>query len=481
MPTIRHSDPAAFRVQADALVTAINALESEIVTRSQNEATIVCIECGSTSQVRDARLRFDEAIICGGCLPSWGFSQISHRYHRASDIVTFYDGGSSQARFSPLQGHIGARSTYACALCGDSHYGQNHRIQRASGISVICTHCASECHRCEGCGNYFEDETQADSCCGDRSHGEYRETSLVVQEGTDFSRFSKRPVGLEIETGAGGNKVRVLRWLKAHQPKWGSTSDGSLCSGGWEYITSPMSGDAISSYYKEFASAMVEREVAVEHQKAGYHVHVNAKDIYAYIEKLQRQGETAKANTCEDMLNAWGRSIVNLSKTLVAPWRRDAYFCSGNFGYRSSKGDYPRHLNKITGSSYPTIAIRKPTLEFRVFPSTANIDWHLGRIEFAQKSVDLLFAAMQNDAQASNLALLFQSMTALKGEPKIDYLCLAIGMSAEGKKALHKMHKCWTPFEYPDGKAVDGNYRREPKARKPRNSRVVVPPTSAVA
>lgn len=480
MPTIRHDNPAAFCAQADSLVSAIATLEREIVSRRQNEATVVCSECGSLAPVVTSRLRHDNAIVCGECLPAYGFSQLSHRYHATAEISAFFDGGSRVAGVGSVQGHLGAAGTYSCGICGGAFWGTAHRMRNASGYANICTCCSISAFACEGCGSFFQTEVQANGCCGDRTHGEFRDTSLDVQEGTDFSRFSKRPVGLEIETGVGGNKVKVMRWLKANQPKWGSTADGSLCQGGWEYITSPMTGDAISNAYKTFATALIEREVAVEHQKAGYHVHVNAKDIYSYIDRLQRQNDP-KANVCEDMLQAWGQCITNLSKTLVAPWRRDAYFCSGNFGYRSSKGDYPRHLKKIVGSSYPTIAIRKPTLEFRIFPSTANLDWHLGRIEFSQKSVDLLFAAMQDDAQAQNLSRFVQAMTSLTGQAKVDFLCLAIGMSEEGRKALHKMHKTWTPAEYSDGKPVDGGYRREPKPRKPRSSRVVAPPTSAVA
>ena len=481
MPTIRTENPRAFRTLAESLVTDLSSLEREITSRRQHESTIVCGSCGNDAPVDTARLGADGTILCASCLPAYGFCQVSHRYHPTADIITAYDGSALAVHHNGMQMARNQRHSYTCALCGDYFYGSPQQMRSGHGASTICRHCAdANAFRCDGCGYHHRDESAADSCCGSSDHNEYREVQLTVQEGSDFSRFSERPVGLELETGAGGRKVKVLRWLKKNIPTWGCTSDGSLASGGWEYISSPMSGNIILESYKGFATAMIEREVAVESQRAGYHVHVNAKDIYAYILKLQQDGKGTEADAAEDIMQKWGKAIIKFSQSLVAPWRREACYCNGEFGYRSSKGEYPRHLRKARGSSYPVIAIRKPTLEFRVFPSTANIDWHLGRIEFAQKSVDLLFAAIQSADGAAKLQGLVEVLEGqhpdCKGAVKVEFVCLTLNISAESQKALLKMHKFWTPSEYADGKPVDNSYKKEPKPRKPRTSHIVVPP-----
>jgi len=474
MPTIRTENPRQFRAQADAMVAAINEIEKAIINRHRAAQTIVCCDCGATAPVADARLRFDGAVICGSCLPKWAFCQVQNRYFPSREVATYFDGAATEKQSAPLQMHQrnGRYNTFTCAKCNGAFYGSALTLITGTRRASVCMACASAAGtRCEGCSAFYTDATQADSCCGDRMHYEYRDPKFDIQMGTDFSRFSKRPVGLEIETGQNGRKTRVLRYLNRNLPTWGMMSDGSLCEGGYEYVSSPMTGNLIEDSYKGFIKAMEEADVTVEHPRAGYHVHVNAKDIYGFIENLRSESKTAQADTCEDIMQRWGKVMIGLSQSIVAPWRRNSNFCQGNFGYRSSKGQHPSCLRKASGSSYPPVAIRQHTLEFRIFPSTANVEWHLARIEFAQKSVDLLWEAMQDTAAAEKLTRMFRAMEGLAGQAKMDYLCLDLGLSEDSKRAIQKMHKHWTPTEYADGKAVNSEYKKEPKPRKPRTAR----------
>jgi len=475
---IRAENPRIFTSQVEAMSAQLSQVEANILARHRDASTVLCASCGSLSAVETSRLRGDGQVLCSNCLPAYEFCQSSHRYHPAESVEVYHDGSTMQAGMRPLQickAASGLRhALFTCAHCEGKFYGSGVVIRDGANRKTVCRHCAESVgHRCESCNTYFASAALADDCCGDRQHYEYKEPVLTVQEGTNFTRFSQRPVGLEIETGKGGRKIKLLKWLKANLPTWGMTSDGSLCDGAYEYVSSPMSGNLIEESYKGFAQAMLDRDVAVEQQRAGYHVHVNAQDIYQHIRGLQEHGKDAQADMCEDMMQQWGQAMVSFSRSLVAPWRRESHFCIGEFGYRSSKGSYPRYLKKARGASYPPVAIREKTLEFRIFPSTANIDWHLGRVEFAQKSVDVLYAAMQDAEKASSLGRLLLALNGLEGDSKVKYLCLELGMSEEGSKALLKMHKTWTPGEYADGKAVESGYKREPKPRKPRTRRAL--------
>lgn len=472
MPVIRTENPTVFRAEMCDMLANLMKLETLLQARHAGENLVVCSVCGEKASQDDSRLRSDGGVICPSCLPEYKYCQGDKRYFPSAEVFTYYDGNSTTEKYNSRQYHSGFTAHYTCEECGELFYTGNIRILGTN--KRVCRCCATKiAFKCPNCGQFHATEALVDDCCGDRLHYESKAPDMTVQVGTSFARFSARPVGLEIETGQGGRKTKVLRWLKSHLPTWGMTSDGSLVDSAYEYISGPMNGNIIEDSYKGFASALMEKEIAVEQAKAGYHVHVNAKDIFKFIKDLQESGKNAEADVCEDLMQAWGDAMVSFSRTLVAPWRRQSYFCIGNFGYRSSKGSFPRYLKKAKGSSYPPVAIREQTLEFRIFPSTANIDWHLARIEYSQKSVDLLYAAMMDPTKAESLGRLILALGGLEGQSKIDFLCTELGMSDEGKKALQKMHKTWTPEEYPDGKTVTSGYKREPKARKPRTRRPI--------
>jgi len=474
MPTIYTDNPSEFRSQMDGLFNQMESAFRQIIKDRETSGVHVCSKCGTSAKISEMRRGAGEAILCPTCLESMAYCQLSNVYHPADQVKTYYDGGNESLHARPLtlsQAGIRDRSqrVYECGKCHESFYNGSLTLILMDGTQVaICAHCAAQlsAHRCVNCNNIYESEERADMCCGDRLHYSHKDVTMTIDTGTDFSRFSERPIGMEIETGEGGRKTSVFRWLNKNLPLWGATSDGSIPSSGYEYVSSPMSGDKIEKSYRGFATAMLSQEVQVEHQRAGYHVHVNAMDLYKLIGDLHRTSE-AKADIAEIMLQDWGKAMIELSKEMVAPWRRTNHFCNGHFGYRSSKGSYPRFLRRATGSSYPALAIRMDTLEFRIFPSTANLEWHLTRTEVAQKSVDYLFTALQT-LDTTQVAVLVDAIMNLRGAEKIDKVARLLNLSADSTFNLFKMHKTWMGGQYPDGKVVGDAYRHEPKPRKKR-------------
>ena len=487
MPTIYTSNPSEFRARMDATYEQMEARFREIVAERESTGTHVCTSCGTSARIADMRRGADSAVLCPACLEGMSFCQLSNVYHPAALVQTYFDAASAAERSRPTQFSSAAlaaqgREVFECPHCHDHFFGRGIKLRKADGTTVtICGHCARNfSFRCDSCAMVYEVEAQRDNCCGDRSHCQHKDVTMVIDEGSSFARFSNRPVGMEIETGSGGRKLSVYRWLNRELPSWGAVSDGSLPSDGYEYVSNPTTGNKIGDNYKGFISAMLAQEVEIEHQRAGYHVHINAKDLFGHIEGLSRTNPD-KADRAEIMLQDWGKAMVEFSKEMVAPWRRGNHFCNGEFGYRSSKGNHPRFLRRATGSNYPAIAIRMETLEFRLFPSTGNQEWHLTRTEVAQKAVDFLYKCVIADDRPLFNAFLAVLRDARCAE-KVTKVVEMLGISEVSAGHLAKIHKTWSPAGYSDGKAVGSEYRKEPRPRKKRSDAGVArgPRTQAI-
>ena len=474
MPTIYTENPTEFRTRMDALYVEMERAFRQIISDREASGTYTCTKCGATATIAEMRRGAGDAILCPHCLEGMVYCQLTNVYHPADQVRTYYDGSTPTHHQRPASmsaAGIASRgqNVYLCPKCGEWHYNGGVVLRKADGSSeTICQGCAHPLtvHRCCNCNTLYELESQMENCCGNQLHYSHKDVTMQVEEGTNFTRFSKRPVGMEIETGDGGRKTSVYRWLNKNLPNWGAVSDGSLPSGGYEYVSNPMTGNKIEENYTGFASAMIAQEVEVEHQRAGYHVHVNAKDLYQHIERLYSTDQS-KADKAELMLQDWGKAMIPFLKELVAPWRRDNHYCNGTFGYRSTKGSYPRYLRRAQGSGYPALAIRMETLEFRLFPSTGNMEWHLTRAEVAQKAVDFIYNAIKLEDRAGLDT--FITTLRLHGAEKVAAVSTILGLSEEGSRHLGKIHHTWTPSEYSDGKAISGDYRKEPRPRKKRS------------
>jgi hypothetical protein len=193
-------------------------------------------------------------------------------------------------------------------------------------------------------------------------------------------RFSNRQVGVELEIPEYAETLEAL--VKDHC--WDMKSDASIPEEGVEAVTPPIYGDAIHAQITRFYTICEEAGVSTEHSSCGTHVHVNAKDIYSFIDQSPQKDEL------EDRVHKWGMAIAALSRLFVGPGRNSTRFAAGGFAIRDNCDD-PLVLKKLRRIDYPTVAIRYNTFEFRIFPSTTNVSYTLARAAFAQAAVDWIY------------------------------------------------------------------------------------------
>lgn len=92
-------------------------------------------------------------------------------------------------------------------------------------------------------------------------------------------------------------------------------------------------------------------------------------------------------------------------------------------------------MKKCNSHSYPTIAVRDDTIEFRLWPSTKNIEYHLARIELSQKLVGLLDRSVRgNRGIVPDLKHLWHLASFF--ETPLKPLAKLLGLSSETLKTL---------------------------------------------
>jgi hypothetical protein len=192
--------------------------------------------------------------------------------------------------------------------------------------------------------------------------------------------FSSRPVGVELEIPEYTEALEAL--VKDHY--WDMKGDASIPEEGVEAVSPPLRGNAIREQITRFYKICKDDGISTEHHSCGTHVHVNAKDIYAFVDQHPKKDEL------EDRVHEWGMVIAALSRLFVGPSRNSTRFAAGGFAIRDNGND-PLVLKKLRRIDYPTVAIRYNTFEFRIFPSTTNMNYTLARIAFAQAAGDWIY------------------------------------------------------------------------------------------
>jgi hypothetical protein len=189
-------------------------------------------------------------------------------------------------------------------------------------------------------------------------------------------------VGVELEIPEYAETLEAL----VEECDWEMKSDASIPEEGVEAVTPPIHGSAIREQITRFYTICKEAGVSTEHSSCGTHVHVNAQDIYAFIYQNPQKKEL------ENRAHEWGVTVAALSRLFVGSGRNGTRFAAGGFAIRDNCSDpLPIVLKKFQHVDYPTVAIRRNTFEFRIFPSTTNVNYTLARIAFAQAAVDWIY------------------------------------------------------------------------------------------
>lgn len=197
--------------------------------------------------------------------------------------------------------------------------------------------------------------------------------------------FSNRLVGIELEIPQFNHRLEAMEY----DYNWKIENDGSIPNEGRELISPPIKGDNILTQITRFYGIAANAGIRTEHNTCGTHVHINAMDVYAWI------NEQEESESLDDRINEWGMAVSALSRLFVGPGRNGTRFARGGFAIRDSYPCIPGALKKSRRVEYPTLAIRENTFEFRIFPSTTRSDYTLARVAFCQAAGDWLFKNIQ--------------------------------------------------------------------------------------
>jgi len=205
--------------------------------------------------------------------------------------------------------------------------------------------------------------------------------------GKATSRFSKRLVGVEIETGDGATAGKFVREYIRSMRTWAYKEDGSLNDGGMELVSPPVSGGAIPLHINKVYRLLKKHGVDMTDDSAGCHIHVDMRDVFSHIK--------AKPASVQ-FISQWGDLLVDVVRRMVDSDRAENCYCSDSFGYRNGS-DRKEFLPKSLPFGDAAVALRVNTMEFRIWSIADRPDLTLARAEFCQRVVDYLDKTIQGD------------------------------------------------------------------------------------
>lgn len=358
---------------------------------------------------------------------------------------------------------------------------------------------------CDRCDAYYSDE---EGHTHESHPSDYcREVSGFTSKSEPDKCFTSRFVGVEIEIEETDTDFVEKFCGTPSFTRWGVTTDGSLGNMGLEFISNKMSGESIGKHITKFYKLANDFDIETENRNAGLHMNVDMSDIYSYLGAFSLHARDKEVNNdivgfqyykgqrilddsdggdmyslCdtnklkpviysevpETLLIEMGHSIVGLCRRMVSRNRAHSEFCDSPFGYRDKHDeDKPHFLPKSRFYSYPAIALRDNRIEFRVFPSTSNVDNVLARLELSQKLIDFISKeitskpfefwdrAVINRETNPNIYLLNDITVDLsissrgRREEAIDNLAKLISLSEFCTDALKRIHqKFYGSFNY---------------------------------
>lgn len=458
------------------------------------------VECASCQEwePRASCRDFDGEVWCDSCIAEYTFTcDRCDNLHHVDDAHTAVSSSGSGTERMYCTGCF-ENHTFCCSNCNESCYGDS--CGTADGD--VCEVCYSDHYRyCEDCDESFHEDSGCN--CPEEEEEEEEDRPMPTpaptstlsitisgsprtdgaragnwynqrnepEVGPATDRFSVRTVGVEMETGSGADGQRFLQDFFTYLPGWGVKSDGSLRNGGREFVSPPIGGAFIQGDLERFYAMANHHGVNVRDQHAGGHVHVHAGDIYervttAYRDAMTEQGKSLYASRSlqdavkyadpasravnfrekairrvellEDTIQEFGNSITDLVRQIVGRARLENSYCRGDFAIR---GNVHRALMKAKEGGYPAVAIRDHTFEFRIFPSTQNVEDHLAKIELVQKSVDWLatVAAEPNSKIRAKMLKAFREMVDKRTIEKWDEIAGLFGISPESLTMLKSL------------------------------------------
>ena len=389
----------------------------------------VCSQC---EELTDDFENVDGDWWCRDCLDDAGYSQCERCNTWVEDTVTVH---TNPGRYRTVE--------YWCEACADANADTCEDCderwtdcESIDGRSVCCSCLDAHYIYCEDCEEYHHENEDCPRC---RGRSETWDADVDVLDGVPTEAFGMRAVGVELETGHGADDQDFVEDFRRDLPAWGYTTDSSLDVDARELVSPPMSGDVIEWHISDVYDLMNQHDVTINSVLAGAHVHVDFQDVWSVLR--QWHDETARPGTrryagMDDDLYCWGNACVRIVKLFVSPSRAAKRHCCGGFAIRPcDTASCRRASKKLSAVAYPTIAARRNTLEFRIWPSTANLKNMLARVELSQKLVsrfaDCFSDARKRHRMTRRIEIVAQMIIEGHGHAAVNKLARLLGLSLE--------------------------------------------------
>jgi hypothetical protein len=332
-----------------------------------------CKECGGIL-LREAALVIDGESYCGECIV---VCDSCGAYTSKNDLEKVRD---SDSRTWDAVCPSCAETCYPCDDCGDPIHGD---LTEVYWDRCVCNRCLHHYAYCDNCDAWYHEDDDSHSQC----HIDTRNQSSRAQIGAQTAQFSLRTIGVEIETGAGATDYDFQEDFARRFGRWGYKLDSSLNEGGMELVSPPLGGSEIAMQIPGVYQLLRNWDVDMRDHSAGCHIHVDYRDARAFLVKQDLAGNEKPT----DCFVLWGNQMDKVVRRLVSRSRAEHnYYCAANFGLRYDDDGNATLCKKINGTGYAAIAVRRETIEFRIWSVTGSADTTLARVELCQKSVDYL-------------------------------------------------------------------------------------------
>lgn len=351
---------------------------------SEVNGTLICpkcasqyAECASCGYISNDMTDTSDGLICHECLDDYGTCDECGRVHHLDNMRLFGDELYCDDCYNEL---VGTCEDCGCEISRDDLSDVGNHVYR-----WVCPDCVSEHHTCSECGDIVETlsdcgicescyESSCDSVNNIIEGYSYRPAPIFFGEGDRF-------FGIELETepqDEGYEDTGMVREVQDYVSEWAYLKhDGSLCDGGFELVTHPMT---LEHHLEKFTP-----ELFKTIRGADYVSHTNGNcGLHIHISRTAFKSDLAIVKLLEFVYGNYDNIVSKLGR------RKDiTRYCLEN-EISSCPLSIDRIFERNNSDRYHAINTKnRDTIELRFFRGTLVRDTFVSALQFADVLVNL--------------------------------------------------------------------------------------------
>ena len=332
-----------------------------------------CVECG---EVSEDMMDTVEGMVCNNCYEDYyGYCEECGEVHNLDNMSWFNDNHYCDDCYNEL---IGVCEDCGCEVSRDELTDVGRNVYR-----WVCPDCVNEYHTCSYCGDIFEELCSSGLCDGCQESNSvdgiiesynYKPDPIFFGEGDRF-------FGVELETEPcddDGEDVEMVKEIQDYVSKWAYLKhDGSLCDGGFELVTHPMT---LENHLEKFTP-----ELFKTIRDSSYVSHTNGNcGLHIHISRKAFNSELAIVKLLEFIYGNYDNIVSKLGR------RGDIT----NYCLENVISSCPMNIERIfrinNEDRYHAVNTRnKNTIELRFFRGTLIRETFISALQFADVLVNL--------------------------------------------------------------------------------------------